>query len=98
MKALSPAAVAQYRRDGFYFPHRVLSPEEAAGYRARLEAIERQRGGPLGGELRHKGHLLFTWLDRLIPQPRIVEARDDILSPHLLCWSSRFFIQEAHDA
>ena len=49
MTTLSPAAVAQYRRDGFYFPHRVLSRAEAADYRARLEAIERERGGPLGG-------------------------------------------------
>ena len=97
MKTLSPAAVAQYRRDGFYFPHRVLSPEEAAGYRARLEAIERERGGPLGGELRHKGHLLFTWLDRLIRHPRILDAVEDILGPNLLCWSSSFFIKEARD-
>ncbi len=89
--------MAQYRRDGFYFPHRVLSPEEAAGYRARLEAIERERGGPLGGELRHKGHLLFTWLDALIRHPRILDAVEDVLGPNLLCWSSSFFIKEARD-
>ncbi len=97
MKTLSPDAVAQYRRDGFYFPLRVLSPEEAAEYRARLEAIERERGGPLGGELRHKGHLLFTWLDRLIRHPRILDAVEDLLGPNLLCWSSSFFIKEARD-
>jgi non-heme Fe2+,alpha-ketoglutarate-dependent halogenase len=97
MKTLSPEAVAQYRRDGFYFPLRVLSPEEAAGYRARLEAVEGERGGPLGGELRHKGHLLFTWLDELIRHPRILDAVEDILGPNLLCWSSSFFIKEARD-
>ncbi len=97
MKTLSPAAVAQYRRDGFYFPLRVLSSEEAAGYRARLEALERARGGPLGGELRHKGHLLFTWLDELIRHPRILDAVEDLLGPNLLCWSSSFFIKEARD-
>ena len=97
MRALSPAAVAQYRRDGFYFPKRVLSAEEAAGYRARLEAVERERGGPLGGELRHKGHLLFTWLDALIRHPRILDAVEDVLGPDLLCWSSSFFIKEARD-
>ena len=87
MKTLSPAAVAQYRRDGFDFLPRVLSPEEAAGYRARLEAVERERGGPLGGALRHKGHLLFTWLDELIRHPRVLDAVEDILGPNLLCWS-----------
>jgi non-heme Fe2+,alpha-ketoglutarate-dependent halogenase len=97
MTTLSPDAVARYRRDGFYFPHRVLSPEEAVGYRARLEAIERERGGPLGGELRHKGHLLFTWLDALIRHPCILDAVEDLLGPNLLCWSSSFFIKEARD-
>jgi len=97
MRGLPPAAVAQYRRDGFYFPMRVLSAEEAAGYRARLEAVERERGGPLGGELRHKGHLLFTWLDALIRHPPILDAVEDVLGPNLLCWSSSFFIKEARD-
>ena len=97
MRALSPAAVARYRRDGFYFPMRVLSAHEAAGYRARLEAVERERGGPLGGELRHKGHLLFTWLDALIRHPRILDAVEDVLGRNLLCWSSSFFIKEARD-
>jgi hypothetical protein len=97
MKTLSPESVAQYRRDGFYFPLRVLSPGEAAGHRARLEAVERERGGPLGGELRHKGHLLFTWLAELIRHPRILDAVEDLLGPNLLCWSSSFFIKEARD-
>jgi|SRR5580704_2985014 non-heme Fe2+,alpha-ketoglutarate-dependent halogenase len=97
MKALSPAAVEQYRRDGFYFPVRVLSPAEAGKYRARLEAVERAHGGPLGGQLRHKSHLLFTWLNELIRHPRILDAAEDLLGPNLLCWSSSFFIKEARD-
>jgi hypothetical protein len=97
MSALPPEAVARYRRDGFYFPVRVLSAAETAGYRARLETVERERGGPLGGELRHKGHLLFTWLAELIRHPRIVDAVEDLLGPNLLCWSSSFFIKEARD-
>ena len=97
MTALSPEAVAQYRRDGFYFPIRVFSPEEARGYRARLEAVERAHGGPLGGQPRHKSHLLFTWLDRLVRHPGILDPVEDILGPDLFCWSSSFFIKEARD-
>jgi non-haem Fe2+, alpha-ketoglutarate-dependent halogenase len=85
MKTLDAEAVARFRRDGFYFPIRVLSPEEAAGYRACLEAVERAHGGALGGELRHKSHLLFTWLNELIRHPRIVDAVEDILGPNLFC-------------
>jgi ectoine hydroxylase-related dioxygenase (phytanoyl-CoA dioxygenase family) len=96
-KLLSPEDVAQYRRDGFFFPIRVLSPEQAQEYRSRLEAVEREQGGPLRGELRHKSHLLFTWLDALVRHPTLLDAVEDLLGPDLLCWSSSFFIKEARD-
>ncbi len=38
MTRLASAAVEQYRRDGFYFPVRVMSPGEALALRGRLEA------------------------------------------------------------
>jgi ectoine hydroxylase-related dioxygenase (phytanoyl-CoA dioxygenase family) len=98
MKALSPAALEQYRREGFYFPVPVLAPEEARGYRARLETVEREHGGKLSGELRQKCHLLFTWLDTLIRHPRILDAVEDLLGANLLCWSSSFFIKEPRDS
>jgi ectoine hydroxylase-related dioxygenase (phytanoyl-CoA dioxygenase family) len=96
-KRLSPSAVAQYDRDGLYFPIRVLSATEAREFRLRLEAVEREQGGPLRGELRHKGHLVFTWLDRLVRHPVILDAVEDILGPNILCWSSSFFIKEPRD-
>jgi non-heme Fe2+,alpha-ketoglutarate-dependent halogenase len=94
---LSAQAVEQYRRDGYYFPVDILTANEAAEYRARLEAHEAQLGGPLRGELRHKSHLLFTWLDDLVRHPRILDAVEDVLGPNLLCWSSSFFIKEPRD-
>jgi Phytanoyl-CoA dioxygenase (PhyH) len=95
---LSPAAVERYHRDGFHFPVRVLSADEAGDLRRRLEAFETtQQRGPLGGELRHKPHLIFTWLDALVRHPVILDAVEDILGPNLLVWSSSFFIKEAGD-
>tara|TARA_B100000519_G_C13910647_1_gene281954 strand:- start:260 stop:373 length:114 start_codon:yes stop_codon:yes gene_type:complete len=35
-KLLTEGEVAQYRRDGFLFPKRLLPAEEAAGYRSEL--------------------------------------------------------------
>ena len=98
MSRLSPEAVARYRRDGFYFPIPALSAAEAGEYRARLEDVERAHGGRLGGELRQKVHLLFTWLDRLIRDPRILDPVEDVLGPNLLCWSSSFFVKDAGDS
>jgi ectoine hydroxylase-related dioxygenase (phytanoyl-CoA dioxygenase family) len=96
-KLLSEAALARYRRDGLHFPVDVLSTDEAAGLRARLEAFEAREGKPLAGNMRHKAHLLFTWLNELVHHPRILDAVEDVLGPDLLCWSSNFFIKEAHD-
>jgi non-heme Fe2+,alpha-ketoglutarate-dependent halogenase len=95
---LSSQAVETYRRDGYYFPIDVLSEAEAQSCRGRLEAFEAGHGGPLKGELRHKPHLLFTWLNDLIRHPRILDAVEHVLGPNLLCWGSSFFIKEADDA
>jgi len=97
LKLLSPAAVAQYERDGFYFPVRVLSTEEARACRSRLEEHEARTGGPIAGSIRHKTHLLFPWLWNLVHHPRILDAVEDVLGPNLLCWSTNFFIKEAKD-
>ena len=94
-KLLSPEAVAQYNRDGFYFPVPVLTTDEAAEYRARLESHERKTGKPLQGNWRHKTHLLFTWADQLVRHPKILDAVEDVIGPDILCWTTNFFIKEA---
>jgi non-heme Fe2+,alpha-ketoglutarate-dependent halogenase len=96
-KLLSADALERYHGDGFLFPIRVLTGDDARAYRRRLETFEAEHGGPLRGELRHKAHLLFTWLDALVRHPVILDAVEDILGPNILCWSSSFFIKEARD-
>jgi non-haem Fe2+, alpha-ketoglutarate-dependent halogenase len=95
-KRLSAEAVAQYRRDGFYFPLPVLSSAEARIVRDKLEAHERATGGPLAGGMRHKVHLLFTWANELARHPAILDAVEDVIGPDILCWSTNFFIKEAN--
>ena len=92
---LPPDAIARYRRDGFHFPIGVLSEAEAREYRRQLETFEAIDGRPLAGALRHKSHLLFTWLSDLVRHPRILDAVEDIIGPNLLCWSSSFFISSS---
>jgi hypothetical protein len=94
---LSPDVVAGYHRDGLHFPVPVLSPAEAREYRRRLEAVEAAHGGRLTAELRHKPHLLFTWLADLVRHPAILDPVEDILGPNLLAWTTSFFIKEARD-
>ncbi|MBS0644397.1 MAG: phytanoyl-CoA dioxygenase family protein [Proteobacteria bacterium] len=93
MKLLSEAAVRQYREQGYYAPVRVLSSAEAGALRRSLEDYE-AGAGILAGPLRHKSHLLFTWLADLVRHPRILDAVEDVIGPNILCWGSSFFIKE----
>ena len=93
-KVLSPAQIAQFQRDGYVHPIRVMSEAQAATLRARLEAYETASGGPLKGAFRHKTHLLFAWLADLVRHETILDAVEDLHGPDLFCWSSSFFIKE----
>jgi non-haem Fe2+, alpha-ketoglutarate-dependent halogenase len=96
-KTLAAETVAQFWREGFYFPLRVLSSEQARHYRTRLQAQEKREGGPLQSNRRHKVHLLFRWANELVRLPQILDAIEDLIGPNILCWTTNFFIKEAHD-
>jgi chlorinating enzyme len=96
-KILSQAQIDQFWRDGCVFPVRVMPEAEALEIRRRLEVFESENGGPLKGALRHKSHLLFTWLGDLVRNNGIVDAIEDLYGPNLLCWTTNFFIKEARN-
>ncbi len=93
MTSLSTDAIRQYREQGYYAPVRALSTREAAEVRRHLEEYE-QVHGAVAGPLRHKTHLVFTWLDDLIRHPGILDAVEDLIGPNILCWGTSFFIKE----
>lgn len=94
---LTQSQVEQYQRDGFIFPLRVMSEAAARACRTRIEDFERNTGGPLSGELRHKSHLLFAWIADLVRNEHILDAVQDLYGVNLLCWTTNFFIKEARD-
>lgn len=96
-KILTQQQIDTYWREGCVYPIRVMSEEAAGELRERLEAFEKEAGGPLKGDLRHKSHLLFTWLNDLVRQEKIVDAIEDLYGPNLLCWTTNFFIKEANN-
>lgn len=96
-QVLSQSEVDRFWRDGCVFPIRVMSADAALELRRRLEAFEATTGEPLGGNLRHKSHLLFAWLGDLVRESPIVEAVSDLYGPDLLCWTTNFFIKEANN-
>jgi len=96
-KILTQAQIDAFWRDGAVFPIRVMPREAALEVRAKLEAFESKTGGPLKGNLRHKTHLLFPWLNELVRNSTILDAIEDLYGPDLLCWNTNFFIKEAHN-
>ena len=96
-KVLTGTEIARYREAGYHFPIDVLSPTEVAAFRSKLEAYERQSGGPIKGEARHRSHVLFTWVNDMIRHPKILDAVEDVLGPDILCWNTSFFVKEPRD-
>ena len=94
---LDSAAVASYRRDGIYFPIRVMDAAQAGNMLSRLERIEAEFGGRLPARVNQKPHLLFPWLAELVRHPGILDAVESVLGPDLLCWSAQFFTKNGGD-
>ena len=93
-KLLNENAIAQYNREGYYFPVKVLDDEQVAANRARLEKFEAAQGSPISGAQRSKSHLLFTWVDDLMRHEKILDAVEDLIGPDILCWNTFFWIKE----
>ena len=96
-KALSDGQVEQYRCDGYLSPLPAFSAGAIAGLAARLDALERREGGRLSARTNRKPHLLLTWLNQAIRDPRILDAVEDVIGPNILCWGSGFFAKRAGD-
>lgn len=91
---LSQAQVEAYRERGILYPLPALASAEAGELYSRFDA----QAGFIKGRNNQKPHLLFTWLDVLVRDPRIVDAVESLLGPNLLCWASQFFAKPAGDA
>jgi len=96
-KVLSTQQVEAYRAKGYHLPVSVLSDNEVKACRSELEGYERRSGGPISGEMRHKSHLLFPWINELMRHPKVLDAVEDVLGPNLLVWGTSFFIKEPRD-
>lgn len=94
-KILTPEQVTHFREQGYVSPVRVMSERDAHMVREKLERFERDNGGALRGDLRHKSHLLFKFLSDVVFLDPIVDAIQDLYGPNLLCWNTNFFIKEA---
>jgi non-heme Fe2+,alpha-ketoglutarate-dependent halogenase len=94
---LSKQQLEQYARDGIVFPIRVFSAEEVAFFRGALESIATNCGG---GPLKRFDslHLFFDWAHRLVTQPNLLNAVEDLLGKDLLIDGSLVFNKPPQDS
>jgi hypothetical protein len=85
-----------YRENGYVFPIRVMPPDEMADIRARLEAYlagaSREPKEDL--LLQFKVHMVFTWADRLIRHPAVLDAVEALIGPDILVWNTAVLIKK----
>jgi ectoine hydroxylase-related dioxygenase (phytanoyl-CoA dioxygenase family) len=91
--SLSAEQIRHYQDQGYVTPIRVLSDDEVADYRSRLEAVEAS-DAESAKHLKFKPHLVFKFLDDLIRHPKILDAVEDVIGPNILCWGTNFFTKE----
>jgi len=96
-KFLTEPQVQQFKDLGYVSKLRVMDGKQTQAIRELLEDFEKRQGSPLHGSQRHKTHLLFPWLNDLVRDTKIVDAIEDLYGHNILCWTSNFFIKEAHD-
>ncbi len=95
---LDAADRTAFGQDGFLFPINVLTSQEVGIARRSIESFERELGGPLPKELRHKPHLYSRTIDAIIRKPEILDPVESLLGPDILCWETVLFIKEPGDA
>ena len=87
---------AAFERDGYLFPIRLVSPPEMATLRRGLEAyLHRSKENPHDDLLlQYKVHMVFTWADRLVREPALLDVVEDLLGPNLLVWNTAVMMKE----
>jgi len=77
-----------YRRDGFLGPIRVMSPEDAAGYLSRLDAVREDDVAGIPHPWFYKSYLLFTWMNELVRLPALLDAAERVVGPDIMVMSA----------
>src|ERR1700743_214633 len=78
-KLLNDGEGGNYHERGYHFPVNALSESEVTEFRGKLEDYEARTGGPIKGEMRHRSHVLFPWVNDMMRHPKILDAIEALL-------------------
>jgi non-haem Fe2+, alpha-ketoglutarate-dependent halogenase len=94
---LSQQELDHYNRDGVLFPIKVLTQDEASGFRKGIESIAVNcREKPL--KRLDTLHLFFDWAYRLVTHVVLLDAIEDVLGGDILIDGTLVFYKPPHDS
>lgn len=96
-KALTQDQIDHYHREGYLSPVRIISAEEAARCRQRLEDIERSMGGRFKGPGRTKFYLRYRWAWELATNKVMLDIAEDLLGPDILLYHNTSWLKQEAD-
>lgn len=96
MHGATDQIAARYDRDGYCFPVRVMSEDQALAYRAALEGVQADCGGdpPRKAILFSHANFVLPFVDEITRLPAVLDPVRAVLGPDLLVWGANFFIKE----
>ncbi len=100
---LTPRDIEQYGDAGYCIARGLFAEAAVSACLARLDAYEGAHAPAerprLNTEiLRYKPHLLFTWLDALVHDTRLLDVVAALIGPDILVWASAIFSKDPHSA
>ena len=84
-------AADRYSRDGFLSPVQVVSPEEAADHRARMERAEAKLGLL---HYKNKVHTIVRSPYQLATHARVLDVVESLIGPDILVYNVMYIVKE----
>lgn len=95
--SLTQQQIDRYHQDGYLSPVRIVSEQDAALVRGRLEEIEARLGGRITGIHRSKFYLRYRWAYELATTPAMLDIAEDLLGPDILLYYSNCWFKNGGD-
>ena len=95
LKYLTNTQVSQYHESGFVSPVDVLTRVEVTSCISEIEAFERETGKQIDFPYKSRSHQIFSWADRLVHHPKILDAVEDIIGPDIMCYHATLWVKPA---
>lgn len=86
----------EYELNGFIGPLEIMSRDDALALRDLVIKTEEEKH-LMNSDYRCKSNVLFSWVDTISRNPRLIEYISQIIGPNIHCWDTLFWIKKPGD-